>query len=102
MSLFQKSVEKKYIKQLDSKLVATKYDEFKAYFGNPKIQENIRNSKEEQFQESFLSELFVKFLGYTQKFEKLRFYIDNAIKFNLFKLTKPEFENSYLCNGKSQ
>ncbi|MDR2145838.1 MAG: N-6 DNA methylase, partial [Tannerella sp.] len=29
------------------------------------IQENIRNSKEEQFQEGFLRELFVKILGYT-------------------------------------
>jgi hypothetical protein len=35
------------------------------YFHNPAIQENIRNSKEEQFQEGFLHELFVKILGYT-------------------------------------
>ena len=34
-------------------------------FLNPEIQENIRNSKEEQFQEGFLRELFVKILGYT-------------------------------------
>lgn len=65
MSLFQKSVEQKYLKQLDSRLIDTKYNEFKSYFGNPKIQENIRNSKEEQFQEGFLRELFVKILGYT-------------------------------------
>jgi len=168
MSLFQKSVEQKYIKQLDSKLIETKYIEFKAYFGNPEIQENIRNSKEEQFQEGFLSELFVKILGYklnpspnynltteyknikdskkadgaiiigesvkavielkgtnttdlskiesqafgyknnqpfciyviTSNFEKLRFYIDNAIEFiefNLFKLTKSDFEILYIC-----
>ena len=170
MSLFQKSVEQKYLKQLDSKLLELKYDEFKAYFGSPEIQGNIRNSKEEQFQEGFLSELFVKILGYTlnpspnfnltteyknindskkadaailmqgsmlpcavielkgtnttdlgkieaqafgyknnqpdciyvitSNFEKLRFYIDNAIEFNefnLFKLTKPDFEILYLC-----
>jgi type I restriction-modification system DNA methylase subunit len=168
MSLFQKSVEQKYLKQLDNKLIAAKYNEFKTYFGNPEIQENIRNSKEEQFQEGFLCELFVKILGYTlnpnpdfnltteyknikdckkadgaiiigesvkaaielkgtnttdlgkietqafgyknnqpdcvyvitSNFEKLRFYIDNAIEFiefNLFKLTKPDFEILYIC-----
>ncbi|MBA4409248.1 MAG: TaqI-like C-terminal specificity domain-containing protein [Bacteroidota bacterium] len=176
MSLFQKTVERKYLKQLDSKLIAAKYDEFKSYFGNPEIQENIRNSKEEQFQEGFLRELFVKILGYTlnpdpnfnltteyknikdskkadgailtrehaplsntpvvagiielkgtnttdlgkieaqafsyknnqpncvyvvtSNFEKLRFYIDNAIElieFNLFTLTKPDFDTLFLC-----
>jgi hypothetical protein len=65
MSLFQKSVEKKYLNELDTKLNDTKFNEFKTYFGNPAIQENIRNSKEEQFQEGFLRELFVKILGYT-------------------------------------
>jgi hypothetical protein len=65
MSLFQKSVEKKYLNELDIKLIDTKFNEFKTYFGNPAIQENIRNSKEEQFQEGFLRELFVKILGYT-------------------------------------
>jgi tRNA1(Val) A37 N6-methylase TrmN6 len=35
------------------------------YFLNTEIQDNIRNSKEEQFQEGFLRELFVKVLGYT-------------------------------------
>ena len=65
MSLFQNSVEQKYLNLLDAKLVDAKYTEFKSYFGNPAIQENIRNSKEEQFQEGFLRELFVKILGYT-------------------------------------
>ena len=65
MPLFQKSVEKKYLNELDSSLIDEKFTEFKAYFGNPEIQENIRNSKEEQFQEGFLRELFVKILGYT-------------------------------------
>lgn len=41
------------------------YDKFKAYFLNLEIQRNIRNSKEEQFQEGFLRELFVNVLGYT-------------------------------------
>lgn len=65
MSLFQKSVEKKYLNDLDSTLTDKKYADFQNYFGNPAIQENIRNSKEEQFQEGFLRELFVKILGYT-------------------------------------
>ena len=65
MSLFQKSVEKKYLNELDSALIDKKFAEFKAYFGNPERQENIRNSKEEQFQEGFLRELFVKILDYT-------------------------------------
>lgn len=65
MSLFQKSVEKKYLSDLDSVLIDKKHTEFHDYFGNPDRQENIRNSKEEQFQEGFLRELFVKILGYT-------------------------------------
>ena len=168
MALFQKTVEQKYLKQLNSELINEKYLEFKTYFGNTYIQENIRNSKEEQFQEGFLRELFVKLLGYTlnptpnfnltteyknikdskkadgaiifndlvkavielkgtnttdlgkievqafgyknnqphcvyvitSNFEKLRFYIDNAIEhieFNLFTLTKTDFEILYLC-----
>ncbi|MBW7867378.1 MAG: N-6 DNA methylase [Brumimicrobium sp.] len=65
MSIFQKSVENKYLNELDSAFIDEKFAEFQAYFGNPQIQENIRNSKEEQFQEGFLRELFVKILGYT-------------------------------------
>ncbi|MGC9355988.1 MAG: hypothetical protein ACP5D9_19230, partial [Mariniphaga sp.] len=65
MSLFQKSVEKKYLNDLDTSLVDKKFADFQNYFDNPDRQENIRNSKEEQFQEGFLRELFVKILGYT-------------------------------------
>ena len=65
MSLFQKSVENKYLSGLDSALIDEKYAQFQAYFANPERQENIRNSKEEQFQEGFLRELFVKIVGYT-------------------------------------
>ena len=168
MALFQKTVEQKYLKQFNPEFISAKYLEFKDYFWNPDIQENIRNSKEEQFQEGFLRELFVKILGYTlnptpnfnltteyknikdskkadgaiifndsvkavielkgtnttdlskieaqafgyknnqpdcvyvvtSNFEKLRFYIDNAIEnieFNLFTLTKADFEILYLC-----
>ncbi|MBN1339227.1 MAG: transposase [Bacteroidales bacterium] len=65
MSLFQKSVEKKYLNDLDPSLIDKKYNDFQDYFADPERQENIRNSKEEQFQEGFLRELFVKILGYT-------------------------------------
>jgi len=65
MSLFQKSVENKYLNELDPVLIEQKYKEFQDYFGNTSIQENIRNSKEEQFQEGFLRELFVSIFGYT-------------------------------------
>lgn len=65
MGLFQKSVENQYLNGLDKALIDEKYSQFQAYFANPERQENIRNSKEEQFQEGFLRELFVKVFGYT-------------------------------------
>lgn len=65
MSLFQKSVVQKYLNDLDSDLINNKYAQFQEFFGNTVRQENIRESKEEQFQEGFLRELFVKILGYT-------------------------------------
>jgi type I restriction-modification system DNA methylase subunit len=65
MSLFQPSVLKKYLNQQDNALVQKAYKKYTKYFHNAAIQENIRNSKEEQFQEGFLRELFVDILGYT-------------------------------------
>lgn len=67
MSLFQKSVLKKYLDELDDNAVRDAYDRFKTFFFDKEIQENIRQSKEEQFQEGFLRELFVNILGYTIK-----------------------------------
>jgi hypothetical protein len=167
MGLFQSTILKKYLKGAEDKISAA-YKLHVTYFHNPQIQENIRNSKEEQFQEGFLRELFVKILGYTlypepnynliteqknekdsrkadgailvnskvlgiielkdhkttdlkqveaqafgyknyhrqasyviiSNFEKLRFYIDNAIdfvEFNLFTLTADEFALLWLC-----
>lgn len=66
MSLFQKSVEKKYLNDLDTSIIDKKYADFLNHFGNPEIQENIRNSKEEQYQGEFLIDLFVNILGYTK------------------------------------
>ncbi len=167
MTLFQNKILKKYI-AAESEKIKTAYQSYVAYFHNPAIQENIRGSKEEQFQEGFLRELFVKVLGYTlnpapnynliteqknetnskkadgailvngevigiielkdpkttdlktvesqafgyknyhrkatyvviSNFEKLRFYIDNAIdyiEFNLFTLTPEEFSALWIC-----
>jgi len=66
MSFFQNSVISKYQKAMDKHAVAAAYAKFKAHFHNPAIQENIRNSKEEQYQEGFLNDLFVNILGYTK------------------------------------
>mgnify|MGYP000280052784 CR=1 FL=1 len=65
MPIFQNTVVTKYLKSQDKSKIESKWELFKAYFQNLEIQENIRNSKEEQFQEGFLRELFVKVLGYT-------------------------------------
>jgi hypothetical protein len=65
MSLFQHSVLTKYLKEADQTEMNSAYEKLIAYFHNPTIQQNIRNSKEEQFQEGFLRELFVNVLGYT-------------------------------------
>lgn len=65
MALFQTSVLKNYLKQLDDKTLAKAYSKYAAYFQNTTIQENIRKNNEEQFQATFLNELFVGVLGYT-------------------------------------
>jgi len=65
MSLFQKSVEKNYIKLQDTKEVEKAFKKYTKYFHNTTIQQNIRESKEEQFQEGFLRELFVNVFDYT-------------------------------------
>tara|TARA_B110001452_G_scaffold264821_1_gene268451 strand:- start:16 stop:3081 length:3066 start_codon:yes stop_codon:yes gene_type:complete len=67
MPLYQNSVLKKYLKQQDSKAVVKAFKKFTKYFCDPKIQENIRSSKEEEYQGVFLTELFSKILGYTMK-----------------------------------
>ena len=168
MSLFQKTIISKYLKTQNQETIHQKWEVFKEHFHHPEIQENIRNSKEEQYQGEFLIDLFVHVLGYTKNptpkfnltteyknvkdskkadgaiiindkvvgiielkgtnttdlskiedqafgyknnqpdcryiitsnFEKLRFYKDNAtehLEFNLFELTKDQFEVLYLC-----
>ncbi|MBR4690642.1 MAG: N-6 DNA methylase, partial [Bacteroidales bacterium] len=166
--IFQKNILKKYLSTLNADIIESAWKQYQSYFLNPDIQQNIRQSKEEQFQEGFLRELFVKVLGYTlnpspnynliteqknesnskkadgaiivggnvvgvielkdhkttdlskienqafgyksqhkntryvviSNFEKLRFYIDNAvehIEWNLFTLTEEQFKELYFC-----
>jgi hypothetical protein len=173
MSIFQPSVLKSHIALLDQKAVDKAYKQFSKYFLDPKIQENIKTAKEEQYQATFLNELFVKIMGYTlfpdknhnlvteqknegnsrkadgailkgdavtavielkgtktkdlesirkqafdyknfntgcnyvitSNFEKLRFYIDDAStheEFDLFSLSRKQFELLYLCINKEQ
>lgn len=63
--LFQKNIVKKYLTTLPLEDINQAWSQYKSYFLNPDIQSNIQQSKEEQFQEGFLRELFVKVLGYT-------------------------------------
>jgi hypothetical protein len=65
MALFQNSVRKKYLASQDPAAVQEAYVSYTTFFHNPHIRKNIRDAKEEQFQEGFLRELFVKILGYT-------------------------------------
>ena len=168
MQIFQRNILNKYIKGLDNTLIDERYKTFSRFFLDPERQANILNSKEEQFQEGFLRELFVKILGYTlnpdpnfnlttekknetnskkadgailvdgkvvgvielkdhktpdlskveaqafnyksqhkealyvviSNFEKLRFYIDNAVdfeEFDLFHLTRDDFARLWIC-----
>ena len=67
MSLYQTSVLKNYINLQEQEVVEKAYKKYVKYFLNPTIQENIRNSKEEEYQGIFLTELFVNILEYTLK-----------------------------------
>ncbi|MDA9887258.1 BREX-1 system adenine-specific DNA-methyltransferase PglX, partial [Flavobacteriaceae bacterium] len=166
--MFQSTIVKKYISSQSKENLLSKWDLFREFFHDKGNQNRIRELKEEQFQEGFLKELFVKIFGYiitpnenynlvtelknikdskkvdgalvfndvvkcvielkgtnttdlgkvetqafsyktnqsnceyviTSNFEKLRFYIGDAIdfvEFNLFELTQDEFYLMYLC-----
>ncbi|MGS0748186.1 hypothetical protein [Halpernia sp. GG3] len=60
MALFQKTVISKYLQTQNPENVLTKWEIFRVHFHNATIQENIRNSKEEQYQEGFLLESVYK------------------------------------------
>ena len=63
--LLQKNIVKKYLAMLSEEQTLAAWNQYQSYFLNKEIQQNIQQSKEEQFQEGFLRELFVKVLGYT-------------------------------------
>ncbi len=63
MALFQNSVLRHYLNNIDKTPILQVFETYKQEF-IPKI-ENIKISKEEQYQYGFLDDLFVKLLGYT-------------------------------------
>ncbi|MFC3563258.1 HsdM family class I SAM-dependent methyltransferase [Pedobacter jamesrossensis] len=66
MSLFQKSVITKQLQSQDKPKLVLQWNIFKNHFHNKLIQDNIRSSKEEQYQGEFLIDLFVNVLGYVK------------------------------------
>lgn len=66
MSLFQNSVVNKHLANQDKSKLVLQWNIFKNHFHNTIIQDNIRNSKEEQYQGEFLIDLFVNVLGYVK------------------------------------
>ena len=65
--MFQKKIVEKYLSKIDSKILLEQYIKFCSLFANKQKQENIKNSKEEQYQEGFIRDLFCSVLGYTIK-----------------------------------
>ena len=63
--LLQRNIVKKFLNLLSEEQIAKFWAQYQDYFLNEDIQANIHKIKEEQFQEGFLRELFVKVLGYT-------------------------------------
>ena len=66
MPLFQKSVISKYLKAQNKEQIVSKWKSYSDHFLNPRVQEEIKGLKEEQYQGEFLEDLFVKILGYTK------------------------------------
>lgn len=65
--MFQKRIVEKYLSNISKDLLNEKYALYCSIFANKEKQENIRNSKEEQYQEGFIRDLFCSVLGYTIK-----------------------------------
>jgi len=65
MSLFQSVVVTRYVNELDAQLLEQAWQRYASCFLDPLKQANIRVSKEEQYQEGFLRDLFVEVFGYT-------------------------------------
>lgn len=82
--MFQKKIVDYYLSFLDKNVLKEKYELFSKTFLDKAKQENIRHSKEEQYQEGFLRDLFCQILGYVIKPEK---------DFNLFTEAKNDVKN---------
>ena len=65
--MFQKSVIDRHLKEIDKSVLESKFQTFQSIFADSAKQKNIRASKEEQYQEGFIRELFCTVLGYTIK-----------------------------------
>lgn len=63
--MFQNSVFYQHINNIDKDLLKQKFQEFKTNYQDPAKTEQIKSSKEEQYQEGFLRDIFVNILGYT-------------------------------------
>lgn len=66
MSIFQKSVINKHLANLDSEVVEKAYQKFRENYNSAKIEE-IKNLKEEEYQDGFLRDIFVDVFGYILK-----------------------------------
>jgi len=64
MEIFQRSVIKKHLKNLDKETVTQAFKIFTKFYRNKERIENIKQLKEENYQEGFLREIFVQVLGY--------------------------------------
>ncbi len=66
MNIFQKSIIKRHLNNLDTKKVNKAYEMFNKVYSAEKIQQ-IKSLKEEEYQDGFLRDLFVHVFGYTLK-----------------------------------
>lgn len=64
MPIFQKSVIKKHLNNLDKEQVEKAYLKFKSNYNSAKI-EQIKTLKEEEYQDGFLRDIFIDVFGYT-------------------------------------
>ena len=67
MGLFQKSVLRKYLASQDVEACKAAYDLYVARFHDPHLQAQIGIMNEVEYQDGFLTHLFVNILGYTKR-----------------------------------
>ena len=65
MALFQESVLKQQLSNLDYDLLVASWEQYSSYFLVQKKQDDILSKKESEYQTIFLQELFGKCFGYT-------------------------------------